>query len=45
MSNKISYGNNIYENIKCIWMASDVVSYKLCDKEFDCENCQFNKVM
>ncbi len=45
MSNQINYLNNIYENIKCIWMASEVISYKLCDKGFDCENCQFDKVM
>jgi len=45
MSNQINHRNNIYEEIKCIWMASDVVNYKLCDREFDCENCQFDKVM
>ncbi|RPI72734.1 MAG: hypothetical protein EHM47_07585 [Ignavibacteriales bacterium] len=29
----------------CIWMASGLVKYKLCDKDFDCENCEFDKVM
>ncbi|MFZ0454624.1 MAG: hypothetical protein WCE54_24020 [Ignavibacteriaceae bacterium] len=29
--------------IKCIWMTSQQVAYKLCDKEFDCENCEFDK--
>jgi hypothetical protein len=25
-------------------MTSELVKYKLCDKEFDCENCEFDKV-
>ena len=31
-------------SLNCIWMASELVKYKLCDKEFDCENCEFDKV-
>lgn len=40
------HGNqrNTYETLKCIWMASQVVEYKLCDKKFDCENCPFDEV-
>ena len=34
-----------YENMKCVWMSSGVVEYKLCDKDFDCENCPFDKVI
>ncbi len=34
-----------YENLKCIWMSSGVVEYKLCDKEFECEKCSFDKVI
>jgi hypothetical protein len=30
--------------LKCIWMTSQQVAYKLCDREFDCENCEFDKV-
>ncbi len=37
--------NAIYHDLKCIWMASDVVEYKLCDKNFECENCSFDKVI
>jgi hypothetical protein len=37
--------NNTYEKMKCIWMASQVIEYKLCDNQFDCENCRFDKVM
>ena len=32
-------------NMNCIWMESELVKYKLCDKEFDCENCEFDKVL
>ncbi len=35
----------MYQDLKCIWMASSVVEYKLCDKNFDCENCSFDKVI
>jgi len=37
--------HNSYNMLKCVWMDSNVIDYKLCDKEFDCENCQFYKVM
>jgi len=45
MNNKNKCKINYYESMKCIWMASQVVEYKLCDNNFDCENCQFDKVM
>jgi hypothetical protein len=31
--------------MNCIWMASELVKYKLCDKEYDCDNCEFDKVI
>jgi len=34
-----------YESLKCIWMSSNTVEYKLCDKNFDCDNCVFDKSM
>ncbi len=43
MSNEIK--NNNYEMMKCIWMASGIVEYKLCDNQFDCEKCQFDKML
>lgn len=36
---------NSLENLKCIWMASNNVEYKLCDMNFNCEKCPFDKVM
>lgn len=30
---------------KCIWMECGYVEYKLCDRNFDCENCPFDQAM
>jgi Glycine cleavage system H protein (lipoate-binding) len=27
------------ESKECIWMSAGVLSYRLCDREFDCEHC------
>lgn len=35
----------IDEDTQCIWMTSHVVDYKLCDKHFDCEHCEFDRAM
>jgi hypothetical protein len=43
-SKKNGNGKN-YQDLKCIWMSSHLVDYKLCDRDFDCENCQFDRVM
>jgi hypothetical protein len=45
MNNQNENRSTSYETLKCIWMASQVVEYKLCDNQFDCENCPFDKVM
>jgi hypothetical protein len=45
MSNDIELKRNKYEMLQCIWMTSGVIDYKLCDNNFDCENCQFDKVI
>lgn len=45
MINENVHKSNNYESLKCIWMASQVIEYKLCDNQFDCENCRFDKVM
>lgn len=33
------------ENLHCIWMDAGIVSYKLCDLDFDCDNCPFDAAM
>lgn len=30
---------------KCIWMDAGVVSYRLCDRDFRCEECEFDSVI
>jgi glycine cleavage system H lipoate-binding protein len=30
---------------KCIWMEAGVVSYKLCDNNFDCPTCSYDQAM
>ncbi|MCB9247743.1 MAG: hypothetical protein H6613_03995 [Ignavibacteriales bacterium] len=45
MSNEIELKRNKYEMLKCVWMTSGVIDYKLCDNNFDCENCPFDKVI
>ena len=30
---------------KCIWMEAEVVSYKLCDHNFDCQTCSYDHAM
>ncbi|HEU4390929.1 MAG TPA: glycine cleavage system protein H [Blastocatellia bacterium] len=30
---------------KCVWMLAGVVDYKLCDLEYDCERCPFDRVI
>ena len=29
----------------CIWMDAGLVNFKLCDRDFQCETCPFNKAM
>ena len=31
--------------MNCIWMASELVKYKLCERDFNCDDCEFDKVM
>jgi len=45
MKDKDELINNSNILQKCVWMDSNVIEYKLCDKNFDCENCQFYNVM
>src|ERR1700694_611331 len=32
-------------DMKCVWMTSGIISYKLCSLDFFCEECLFDKVM
>ena len=28
--------------LKCVWMLAGNVDYKLCDREYDCDECPFD---
>ncbi|MFZ2448030.1 MAG: hypothetical protein WAW37_16865 [Syntrophobacteraceae bacterium] len=30
---------------ECVWMKARVVNFKLCEREFDCAECPFDKAM
>ncbi len=32
-------------SLKCCWMLAGVVAYKLCDRGYECENCDFDQAM
>jgi len=34
-----------FDDIKCHWMKCRAIDYKICDKNFECENCDFDKHM
>jgi glycine cleavage system H protein len=33
------------EEQKCIWMNTGLISYKLCDRNYQCESCPFDQAM
>ncbi|RPI17732.1 MAG: hypothetical protein EHM58_08210 [Ignavibacteriae bacterium] len=34
-----------FDDVKCLWMKCGAIDYKICDKNFACENCDFDKQM
>ena len=43
MTGKEKYKN--FDDIKCIRMHCDAVEYKICEMNFDCDHCNFDKYM
>lgn len=37
--------NVIASKKSCIWVDAGVIQFKLCDKDFDCQSCEFDRVM
>lgn len=37
--------SSVEELNRCVWMTAGVISFKLCPFNYDCENCDFDKVM
>ena len=33
------------ENLRCIWMSAGLLSYQLCDRQFDCDHCTLDSAM
>ena len=33
------------EERKCVWMATGLISYKLCDRNYQCEQCHFDQAI
>ncbi|MFA4902173.1 MAG: hypothetical protein WC600_05445 [Desulfobaccales bacterium] len=40
MTNQITQGKK-----PCIWMEACVIDFKICNKNFDCANCEFDRAM
>jgi len=34
-----------FDDIKCLWMKCGAVDYKICDNNFECESCDFDRHM
>ncbi|MGB8656905.1 MAG: glycine cleavage system protein H [Candidatus Zixiibacteriota bacterium] len=48
MERRLSRKNGISpeeELNRCVWMTAGVISYKLCPFRYDCEQCEFDRVM
>jgi len=48
MEKKLMKNNRISpeeELNRCVWMTAGVISFKLCPFDFDCERCEFDRVM
>ena len=33
------------QDLPCVWMMADVLKYRLCDRNYDCEHCDLYRVM
>lgn len=44
---KIKINSNFVSSsdAKCVWMSAGVVSFKLCDLEFECEHCAYDRII
>jgi glycine cleavage system H protein len=43
-TNKASYPV-VPKKQRCIWMSAGILSYQLCDREFDCDRCPLDRAM
>ncbi len=40
-----NFSDKKHKDTKCIWMLGGIINYKLCDRNFKCEKCEFDIVM
>ncbi|MBI5711138.1 MAG: hypothetical protein HZC42_12695, partial [Candidatus Eisenbacteria bacterium] len=33
------------DELKCVWMTAGILSYQLCEREFDCEQCPLDAAL
>jgi len=43
--NRLALGTVPPEGDACVWMRAGVLSYKLCDRDFDCEHCMLDAAL
>lgn len=41
----VSEGERAPSPLKCVWMLAGVVDYKLCDRDYECEQCPFDRAL
>ncbi len=41
----VSEGERASSPLKCVWMLAGVVDYKLCDRDYECEQCPFDRAL
>lgn len=44
-NNNSNFPFGVSNEDKCVWMSAGVVSYKLCNLEFDCEHCAYDIII
>jgi len=35
----------VQRDLPCVWMMAGVLNYKICDRQYDCEHCELDKVL
>ncbi|MCF7803138.1 MAG: hypothetical protein K9N46_12545 [Candidatus Marinimicrobia bacterium] len=45
MDEQQSHSQENRQNLPCIWMMAGVLNHKICDRQYDCEHCELDKVL
>ena len=41
----VSYREAVVGPARCVWMLAGVVSYRLCNRAFDCDHCPLDRAL